>query len=94
MPLSHLARVSQTLEGVLRGRELELEQVREANRNLQWLKQEVEERQVCGLKERDAVISQLRASLQSRAKEAEVGEGRLHRCGCRPAPGGLWAFLR
>uniref|UniRef100_A0A3B3RRY6 Myomegalin-like n=1 Tax=Paramormyrops kingsleyae TaxID=1676925 RepID=A0A3B3RRY6_9TELE len=60
-----------TLEGVLRGRELELEQVREANKNLQWLKQEAEEQQVCGLKERDAIISQLRASLQSRAKEAE-----------------------
>ncbi|XP_048831938.1 LOW QUALITY PROTEIN: myomegalin [Brienomyrus brachyistius] len=60
-----------TLEGVLRGRELELEQVREANKNLQWLKQEAEEQQACSLKERDAIIGQLRASLQSRAKEAE-----------------------
>ncbi|KAL4635067.1 myomegalin-like [Arapaima gigas] len=60
-----------SLECVLRGRELELEQVKEASKNMQWLKQEVEERNSHSLKEKDAIISHLQDTLQSRTKEAE-----------------------
>ncbi|XP_036410662.1 myomegalin-like isoform X2 [Megalops cyprinoides] len=66
-----------SLEGLLRGKELGLEQVSEACRNLQWQKQEMEERQGRSLREREAIISQLQASLQTRTKEAEDLEALL-----------------
>ncbi|KAG7457198.1 hypothetical protein MATL_G00243970 [Megalops atlanticus] len=66
-----------SLDGLLRGKELELEQVSEACRNLQRQKQEMEERQGGSLREREAIISQLQASLQTRAKEAEDLEALL-----------------
>ncbi|KAJ8409485.1 hypothetical protein AAFF_G00228860 [Aldrovandia affinis] len=60
-----------SLDGLVRGKDLELEQMSEACRNLQWLKQEVEERQGRSLRERDAIIGQLQNSLQTRTKESE-----------------------
>ncbi|KAJ8357205.1 hypothetical protein SKAU_G00199990 [Synaphobranchus kaupii] len=56
---------------MVRGKDLELEQVSEAYRKLHWLKQEAEERQGRSLRERDAIIGQLQNSLQMRTKEAE-----------------------
>lgn len=57
---------------MVQGKDLELEQVSEAYRKLQWLKQETEERQGRSLRERDAIIGQLQNSLQTRTKEVEV----------------------
>lgn len=56
----------------MRGKELELEQAAEAYRNLQWLKQQSEERERNTLREKDAIINQLQAALQSRSQETQV----------------------
>ncbi|MBN3302301.1 MYOME protein, partial [Amia calva] len=60
-----------SLDGLLKVKELELEQSSVSCRNLQWLKQEIEERLEHSLRERDAIVAQLQTSLQSRTKEAE-----------------------
>ncbi|XP_066547810.1 myomegalin isoform X5 [Amia ocellicauda] len=60
-----------SLDGLLKVKELELEQSSVSCRNLQWLKQETEERLEHSLRERDAIVAQLQTSLQSRTKEAE-----------------------
>lgn len=56
----------------MRGKELELEQAAEAYRNLQWLKQQSEEKEKNTLREKDAIINQLQAALQSRSQETQV----------------------
>lgn len=62
----------QSLELLLRGKGLELEQVCEAWRNAQGVQREREESHMRSLRERDTLISQLRTSLHTRTKEAEV----------------------
>ncbi|XP_069050159.1 myomegalin isoform X3 [Lepisosteus oculatus] len=60
-----------SLDGMLRVKALELEQVSLSGKNLQWLKQEAEDKHSQSLRERDAIINQLQTSLHSRTKEAE-----------------------
>lgn len=62
----------QSLEALVRGKDLELEQAAEAYRNLQWLKQQTEEKERNALREKDIIISQLQAALQSRSQETQV----------------------
>uniref|UniRef100_UPI00398F31B9 myomegalin isoform X3 n=1 Tax=Pristiophorus japonicus TaxID=55135 RepID=UPI00398F31B9 len=60
-----------SLDSLMKGKDLELEQIAMAHKNLQWLKQEVEEKHARSLKEKDAVSSQLQATLHNRNKEVE-----------------------
>ncbi|XP_068605286.1 myomegalin-like [Brachionichthys hirsutus] len=60
-----------SLDALLRGKELELEQAAEAYRNLQWLKQQSEEKERSTQREKDAIIGQLQAALQARNREAQ-----------------------
>lgn len=62
----------QSLDGLVRGKELELEQAAEAYRNLQWLKQQSDEKERNSLREKDTIITQLQAALQTRSQEAQV----------------------
>lgn len=57
---------------MVRGKELELEQAAEAYRNLQWLKQQSEEKERTTLREKDTLIGQLQAALQTRSQEIQV----------------------
>ncbi|XP_048107773.1 myomegalin isoform X2 [Alosa alosa] len=61
-----------SLEALLRGKGLELEQVCEALRSAQCVQRDSEERHTLGLRERDTFISQLQTSLQTHAKENET----------------------
>ncbi|CAK6952464.1 myomegalin-like isoform X6 [Scomber scombrus] len=60
-----------SLDALVRGKELELEQAAEAYRNLQWLKQQSEEKERNTLREKDIIISQLQAALQARSQETQ-----------------------
>ncbi|KAM9844848.1 LOW QUALITY PROTEIN: myomegalin [Aulostomus maculatus] len=60
-----------SLDAMVRGKELELEQAAEAYRNLQWLKQQSEEKERNTLREKDAIISQLQEALQARSQETQ-----------------------
>ncbi|XP_056619879.1 myomegalin isoform X3 [Triplophysa dalaica] len=60
-----------SLEVLLRGKGLELEQVCEAWRSTQCVQREREDSHKRSLRERDALISQLQMSLHTRTKEAE-----------------------
>ncbi|XP_029904757.1 myomegalin isoform X2 [Myripristis murdjan] len=60
-----------SLEVLVRGKGLELEQVCEAWRSVQRQQQDSEERQNRSLRERDTLISQLQTALHSRTQEAE-----------------------
>lgn len=60
-----------SLEMLLRGKGLELEQVSEAWRSAQFSQREREESYMRSLRERDNLISQLQTSLHTRTKEAE-----------------------
>ncbi|KAL0966450.1 hypothetical protein UPYG_G00295450 [Umbra pygmaea] len=60
-----------SLDALVRGKELDVEQAAEAHRNLQWLQQQSEEREKCTLKERDTIISQLQAALETRSQETQ-----------------------
>ncbi|XP_059197908.1 myomegalin [Centropristis striata] len=60
-----------SLEVLLRGKALELDQVCDAWRNVQRQQQDNEERQSGVLTERDAIISQLQAALHARTQEAQ-----------------------
>lgn len=62
----------QNLDALVRGKELELEQAAEAYRNLQWLKQQSEEKERNTLREKDTIINQLQAALQCRSQETQV----------------------
>uniref|UniRef100_A0A8D2ZJU8 Uncharacterized protein n=1 Tax=Scophthalmus maximus TaxID=52904 RepID=A0A8D2ZJU8_SCOMX len=66
------------LDGLVRGKELELEQAAEAYRNLQWLKQQSEEKERNTLREKETVIHQLQAALRSRSQEAQVTHAHTH----------------
>lgn len=57
---------------MVRGKELELEQAAEAYRNLQWLKQQSDEKERNSLREKDTIITQLQAALQTRSQETQV----------------------
>lgn len=67
--------VCQSLEVLVRGKALELEQVCDAWRNVQRQQQESEERQSRILRERDAIISQLQGALHARTQETQVQTG-------------------
>ncbi|KAM4641477.1 myomegalin isoform 3-T3 [Discoglossus pictus] len=60
-----------SLDNLVKAKDLELEQISAAYKNLQWLKQETEERFSCSLKEREAVAQQLQRALQERSREME-----------------------
>ncbi|XP_073667496.1 myomegalin isoform X9 [Paramisgurnus dabryanus] len=60
-----------SLEMLLRGKGLELEQVSEAWRSAQFSQREREESYMCSLRERDNLIGQLQTSLHTRTKEVE-----------------------
>ncbi|XP_057208420.1 myomegalin isoform X4 [Triplophysa rosa] len=60
-----------SLEVLLRGKGLELEQVCEAWRSTQCVQREREDSHTRSLRERDTLISQLQMSLHTRTKEAE-----------------------
>ncbi|XP_069367994.1 myomegalin-like isoform X3 [Paralichthys olivaceus] len=60
-----------SLDGLVRVKELELEQAAEAYRNLQWLKQQSEEKERNTLREKETIINQLQAALQSRSQETQ-----------------------
>lgn len=60
-----------SLEMLLRGKGLELEQVSEAWRSAQFSQREREESYMRSLRERDNLIGQLQTSLHTRTKEAE-----------------------
>ncbi|XP_078263679.1 myomegalin isoform X4 [Rhinoraja longicauda] len=60
-----------SLDSLVKEKDLEAKQQGTACKNLQWLKQEVEEKLGSSLKEKDDVNSQLQAALQNRKKEVE-----------------------
>ncbi|XP_062380200.1 myomegalin-like isoform X2 [Sardina pilchardus] len=60
-----------SLDALVRGKELELEQARESSRKLQSLRQESEDTHTLCLRERDNLISQLQTTLHTHAKETE-----------------------
>ncbi|KAK5888903.1 hypothetical protein CesoFtcFv8_014954 [Champsocephalus esox] len=60
-----------SLDALVRGKDLELEQAAEAYRNLQWLKQQSEEKERNTLREKDSIISQLQEALQTHSQEAQ-----------------------
>lgn len=62
----------QSLELLLRGKGLELEQVCETWRNAHGIQREREESHIRSLRERDTLITQLQTSLHTGTKEAEV----------------------
>ncbi|XP_060762148.1 myomegalin-like isoform X3 [Neoarius graeffei] len=60
-----------SVDGLMRSKELELEQAQEACRKLQWLKQQCDEKHTAALRERDNIITQLHTTLHIRSKETE-----------------------
>lgn len=64
----------------MRGKELELEQAAEAYRNLQWLKQQTEEKERNTVREKDIIISQLQSALHTRSQETQVAHSHFHMC--------------
>ncbi|XP_041133322.1 myomegalin-like isoform X3 [Polyodon spathula] len=69
--LSNNEETINSLDGLVKIKDLELEQTSLACRNQQWLKQEAEEKYSHCLRERDSIITQLQTSLQGCTKEAE-----------------------
>eukprot|EP00062_Callorhinchus_milii_P010751 gi/632955994/ref/XP_007893740.1/ PREDICTED: myomegalin-like isoform X8 [Callorhinchus milii] len=69
--LSNNEETISSLDGLIKGKGLELEQTTMAYRSLQWLKQEVEEKHGRALKEKETVIAQLQAALHARNRELE-----------------------
>ncbi|KAG5286351.1 hypothetical protein AALO_G00013870 [Alosa alosa] len=60
-----------SLDALVRGKELELEQARESSRKLQSLRQECEDKHTLCLRERDSLINQLQTALHTHTKETE-----------------------
>ncbi|XP_078791013.1 myomegalin isoform X7 [Oryzias latipes] len=60
-----------SLDALVRGKELELEQAAEAYRNIQWLKHQSEEKERSTLREKDAIINQLQGVLHARSQEIQ-----------------------
>ncbi|XP_041126601.1 myomegalin-like isoform X4 [Polyodon spathula] len=69
--LSNNEETINSLDGLIKVKDLELEQTSLACQNQQWLRQEAEEKYGHCLRERDSIITQLQTSLQSCTKEAE-----------------------
>ncbi|KAG8540206.1 hypothetical protein GDO81_019704 [Engystomops pustulosus] len=61
-----------SLDNLVKAKDMELEQISAAFKNLQWLKQETEEKYRCSLNERESIIVQLQKNLQERNKDIEV----------------------
>ncbi|XP_021091083.2 myomegalin isoform X4 [Mesocricetus auratus] len=61
----------QSMEGLLRAKGLELEQLAATCQNLQWLKAELETKSGHWQKEQESILQQLQTSLQNKDKEAE-----------------------
>lgn len=55
-----------------------MEQAAEAYRNLQWLKQQTEEKERNTLREKDIIIAQLQSALQTRSQETQVTHSLSH----------------
>ncbi|XP_076150236.1 myomegalin isoform X2 [Alosa pseudoharengus] len=60
-----------SLDALVRGKELELEQARESSRKLQSLRQESEDKHTLCLRERDSLINQFQTALHTHTKETE-----------------------
>ncbi|XP_031756150.1 myomegalin isoform X6 [Xenopus tropicalis] len=60
-----------SLDNLMKSKDLELEHISAAYKNLEWLKQEMEEKNQRSLKERDSIIQQLQQALQDRSKEIQ-----------------------
>ncbi|CAL8306599.1 unnamed protein product [Lota lota] len=60
-----------SLEALLRGRALEVQQMGEVSSSIRQHQRESVERQALGLRERDALISQMQSALHTRSQEAE-----------------------
>ncbi|XP_069823488.1 myomegalin isoform X2 [Dendropsophus ebraccatus] len=60
-----------SLDNLVKAKDMELEQISAAYKNLQWLKQETEEKYRRSLNERESIIIQLQKNLQERNKEIE-----------------------
>ncbi|KAM5148617.1 myomegalin-like isoform 2-T2 [Mantella aurantiaca] len=60
-----------SLDNLVKAKDLELEQISAAYKDLQWLKQETEEKYRCSLSEKESIILQLQKSLQEKEKESE-----------------------
>ncbi|KAM3915333.1 myomegalin-like [Leptodactylus fuscus] len=60
-----------SLDNLVKAKDMELEQISAAYKNIQWLKQETEEKYRCSLNERESIILQLQKNLQERNKEIE-----------------------
>ncbi|XP_040264700.1 myomegalin-like [Bufo bufo] len=60
-----------SLDSLVKAKDMELDQISAAYKNLQWLKEETEEKYRCSLIERESIILQLQKNLQERNKEME-----------------------
>lgn len=60
-----------SLDVLVRGKELEMEQSQEVCRKLQWLKQQCDEKNISALREKDNIITHLHTTLHTRSKETE-----------------------
>ncbi|XP_040215599.1 myomegalin-like isoform X1 [Rana temporaria] len=60
-----------SLDNLVKAKDLELEQISAAYKDLQWLKQETEEKYRFSLREKESIILQLQKSLQQKKKESE-----------------------
>ncbi|KAM4021607.1 myomegalin isoform 2-T2 [Anomaloglossus baeobatrachus] len=60
-----------SLDNLVKAKDMELEQISAAYKNLQWLKQETEEKYRCCLNERESIIHQLQKNLQERIEEIQ-----------------------
>ncbi|XP_044157409.1 myomegalin isoform X2 [Bufo gargarizans] len=60
-----------SLDSLVKAKDMELDHISAAYKNLQWLKQETEEKYRCSLIERESIILQLQKNLQERNKEME-----------------------
>ncbi|XP_077308686.1 myomegalin-like isoform X4 [Lithobates pipiens] len=60
-----------SLDNLVKAKDLELEQISAACKDLQWLKQETEEKYRFSLREKESIILQLQKSLQQKKKESE-----------------------
>ncbi|XP_053531723.1 myomegalin isoform X6 [Ictalurus punctatus] len=69
--LSNNEETIMSLEVLVRGKSVELEQVSEAWRGSQRVQRECEDRHMRSMRERDTLISQLQTTLHTRTKEAE-----------------------
>ncbi|XP_073500194.1 myomegalin isoform X2 [Phyllobates terribilis] len=61
-----------SLDNLVKAKDMELEQISAAYKNLQWLKQETEEKYRCCLNERESIIHQLLKNLQERNEEVQA----------------------